>query len=103
MKRFPMFLSAAVLLTATSAFAQQTGGVKINGTVDNFVTADDNVNTAVGNDSVALQSIGTLHSGTEVNGTLTNDVAAFKNENIAVGNDSEACQSVGSIGEFDDC
>ena len=91
------------MLTATSAFAQQTGGVKINGTVDNFVTADDNVNTAAGNNADALQSIGTLHSGTEVNGTLKNDVAAFENQNTAAGNDSEACQSVGSIGEFDDC
>jgi hypothetical protein len=49
-----------MLLTAGVASATDTGGVKINGYVENYVTAHDNYNTAVGNGSVACQSIGSI-------------------------------------------
>jgi hypothetical protein len=104
MTRFAAFLpAAALLLTAGVASATDTGGVKVNGYVDNYVTAHDNDNTAVGNDATAVQSIGSIHGGTEVNGYLYNDVYSYDNDNTAVGNRSTACQSVGSIGDAKGC
>jgi hypothetical protein len=95
--------AAAMLLTAGVASATDTGGVKINGTVENYDTAYHNYNTAVGNDTVAVHSNGSIHGGTEVNGTLYNDDYAHDTENTAVGNGSVACQSIGSIGDAKGC
>lgn len=106
MKRFAM--SVAVVLTlagASGAMATEPyyGGVKINGTVNNHVEADRNLNLAYGSNARAFQSIGTLHNGTEVNGTLNNNVYADDNANVAYGSDALACQSIGSIGEAEGC
>ena len=104
MKRISLVLASALVLASTGgAFATDTGGVKINGTVNNAVLAEGNTNLAQGSHALAYQSIGTVHSGTVVNGTLNNAVAAGFNSNLAIGSDSVACQAVGSIGEFAPC
>ena len=104
MKRISLILaSALVLSSAGAAFATDTGGVKINGTVTNDVYAEYNTNTADGSYARAYQSIGTIHSGTVVDGTLDNTVSAYDNDNLADGSEAVACQAIGSIGEFKPC
>ncbi|MEZ5932629.1 MAG: hypothetical protein R3F54_11840 [Alphaproteobacteria bacterium] len=104
MKRISLVLASTMLLaSAGAAFATDTGGVKIQGTVNNDVYADDNYNTAYGSYARAYQSIGTIHSGTEVYGTLNNTVSASHNDNLAEGSEAVACQAIGSIGEFAPC
>ena len=104
MKRISLVLASALLLaSAGGAFATDTGGVKINGHVNNDVYADYNSNTAVGSEARAYQSIGTIHSGTVVEGTLNNTVSASHNDNLANGSEAVACQAIGSIGEFAPC
>ena len=97
MKRFPIALAvAAFALVGTSAFAQ---GIKIDGTVTQTVTAERNINTAVGNDSVARQAFGVLNA--DVAGNVTQTVNANDNTNTAQGNGSEACQAFGVIGSLE--
>ncbi len=104
MKRISLVLASALLLTsAGSAFAADSGGVKIHGLVNNDVYAEGNTNTADGAYARAYQSIGTIHSGTEVYGELNNTVSAYDNDNLADGSDAIACQAIGSIGEFKPC
>ena len=104
MKRISLVLASALMLTsASAAFATDTGGVKINGYVENDVHAGRNTNTADGSDARAYQSIGTIHSGTVVDGSLYNTVNAHDNDNLADGSDAVACQAIGSIGEFAPC
>jgi hypothetical protein len=96
MKRFA--LAAAVLtLVSTSAFA--TDALKIEGDVIQNVTADRNVNTALGQDSVARQLFGVVDAN--VSGTVEQNVNAFENTNTAEGQRSEACQTFGTIGSPD--
>ncbi|MGI9510612.1 MAG: hypothetical protein ACR2QJ_14825, partial [Geminicoccaceae bacterium] len=65
MTRISLVLASALLLaSAGGAFATDTGGVKINGTATNDVSAHFNSNIAQGADARAYQSIGTIHSGT---------------------------------------
>ena len=104
MNRFAALIpAAALLLTAGVASATDTGGVKVNGVVENEVLAIDNDNAAIGNGAVAVQSVGSIHGGTEVNGVLDNNVLSIDNDNVSVGNDSVACQSIGSVGDAKGC
>jgi hypothetical protein len=104
MKRISLVLASTLLLaSAGSAFATDTGGVKIQGTVNNDVYADGNYNYAYGYNARAYQSVGTIHSGTEVYGTLNNTVSGSYNSNYADGDEALACQAIGSIGEFAPC
>ena len=96
MKRFPIAFAAAAfaLVSATSAFA--TDALKIEGVVNQNVNADRNVNTALGQDSVARQLFGVVDAN--VSGTVNQNVNAFDNTNTAEGQRSEACQTFGTIG-----
>ena len=100
MKRLPIALAVAVvaLTSATSAFA--TEPVKIDGTVVQTITAERNINTATGNDSVARQAFGVVNA--DVSGDVTQTVNANDNTNTAQGNGSEACQTFGVIGPVKD-
>ena len=95
MKRLPVALAVAAfaLVSASSAFAT---GPKIDGTVVQTVTAERNINTATGNDSVARQAFGVLNA--DVAGNVNQTVNANDNTNTAQGNGSEACQQYGVIG-----
>ena len=96
MKRLPLAFAVAAfaLVSASSAFA--TDELKIDGTVKQNVNADRNVNTALGNDSVARQAFGVVDAN--VAGTVEQNVNAFENTNTAEGHGSEACQTFGVIG-----
>jgi hypothetical protein len=99
MKRLPIALAVAAfaLVGATSAFAT---GPKIDGVVTQTVTAERNINTATGNDSVAHQAFGVINA--DVSGTVNQTVNANDNVNTAQGNGSQACQAFGVIGPVDD-
>jgi len=104
MKRISLVLASVMVLgAASSAFATDTGGVKINGYASNSTYAYGNSNTANGSEARAYQSIGTVHSGTVVDGTLYNSTSGSYNSNYANGSEAVACQAVGSIGEFAPC
>ena len=98
MKRFPIAVAVAALtlMAGTSAFAT---GIKIDGTVVQTVTAERNINTATGNDSVARQAFGVLNA--DVAGNVNQTVNANDNTNTAQGNGSEACQAFGVIGSLE--
>jgi hypothetical protein len=99
MKRLPIALAVAVfaLMGASSAFAT---GPKIDGTVVQSVTADQNTNTATGNDSFARQAFGVINA--DVSGNVNQTLDASNNTNNAQGNGSEACQAFGVIGPVSD-
>jgi len=103
MKRFPIALAVAAfaLMTATSGFAQQAGGVKINGVAANTTVANGNTNAAIGLLSKARQNIGVVNGNTTVNGVLANTTVANGNTNAAIGLLSKACQNVGVVGDPD--
>ena len=98
MKRISLVLASALLLTSASgAFATDSGGIKIGGTVTNTTDALYNYNTASGNDAVAKQRIGSFVGKVDIPGTVTNSTYSWDNENYATGNKSKACQDVGSF------
>lgn len=101
MKRFPMFFAVAAVsvIAASGAFAQETGGVEINGFASNTAVANGNVNVATGGNSKARQSIGSVHAA-EVNGFLANTTVANGNANVAAGGKTRACQQIGTIGRY---
>jgi hypothetical protein len=100
MKRFPIALAVAAfaLVSAGSAFAD--GGIKIDGTVTQSITADNNTNTAQGNESFARQVFGVINA--DVAGSVDQNVNANNNTNLAEGEGSEACQAFGVIGPVED-
>jgi hypothetical protein len=99
MKRFPIALAVAAftLVSAGSAFA---GGIKIEGDVKQNITADNNTNTALGNDSFARQVFGVVNA--DVSGSVEQNINATNMTNLAEGNGSEACQAVGVVGPVED-
>lgn len=103
MNKLPVALTAAalVLFSAGTGFAQQKGGVEVNGFLANSTVANGNTNASIGFDSKARQSIGSVHAAT-VNGFLSNTTVANGNSNAAVGFKSNACQQIGAIGKYRD-
>ena len=62
MKKFPIALgvATALLLSAGAGFAQEKGGVRINGVASNTTVASGNVNAASGFLAEAKQEIGVI-------------------------------------------
>ena len=98
MKRISLVLASALLLSsAGGAFATDSGGIKIGGTVTNTTDAYHNDNTASGNGAVAKQRIGSFVGKVDIPGTVTNSTYSYDNNNYATGNNSKACQDIGSF------
>jgi len=98
MKRIPLVLAATLMLnSAGAAFATDTGGIKITGTVDNDVYAEYTDNYAFGTNATAEQNVGSFVGEVEVSGTVYNWVSSYDNENMADGSGAEARQNIGSF------
>ncbi len=79
------------------AFAQETGGVRIQGSVKNDTTVRRASNVASGTGATAKMSIGSIGAGVKVDGNLTMDVSADDVTNVADGIDETAVMSIGSV------
>ncbi len=79
------------------AAAQETGGVRIKGSVTNNVTVKGASNIAKGSDAKAYMSIGSIGAGVEVEGNLEMDVHADRVTNFANGATDTAVTSIGSV------
>lgn len=92
-------LLAGVLAIAGihGANAQETGGVRINGTVNNVTTVRGADNIARGNNAKAYMSIGSITSGVQVDGNLKMRVDADSVTNQADGANETAVTSIGSV------
>ncbi len=98
MKRISLVLASALLLSsAGGAFATDSGGIKIKGTVTNTTDAYYNDNVASGNGAVAKQRVGSFVGNVDIPGTVTNSTYSYDSDNYASGNKSKACQDVGSF------
>ncbi|MGI9485964.1 MAG: hypothetical protein ACR2RF_08815 [Geminicoccaceae bacterium] len=98
MKRISLVLASALFLTsAGSAFATDSGGIKINGTVNNTTDAYYNDNVASGNGATAKQRVGSFVGKVDISGNVTNTTHSYDNDNYASGNNSKACQDIGSF------
>jgi hypothetical protein len=94
----PLTLLLAGALAAGSiaaASAQETGGVRIRGTVNSVTVVKDASNVASGSGARAFMSIGSIHS--DVDGRLEMQVDADGVTNYADGADETAVTSIGSV------
>lgn len=92
-------LVASVLAFASveHALAQETGGVRIDGTVTSVTTVKGADNAARGSDAKALMSIGSVGAGVRVDGHLDMHVDADRITNYANGAGETAVTSIGSV------
>jgi hypothetical protein len=108
-KLFAAAVTAAVLF-AGSAFAQTTGGVKVQSSTNpegvqiqgntNLNTNAQNVNTtAVGVGNTADTAIGAIRGGTQIQGNTNINTNAKNVNTTAVGVGNTAKSSIGAIGK----
>jgi hypothetical protein len=94
-------LLAAILacFAAGSASAQsvETGGVQINGVVNDQTVVDGSANVALGAGSRAVMSVGSIEQGVRIDGRLGVTVRTGYIANVASGPGEEAVTSVGSV------
>jgi hypothetical protein len=102
--------TAAAILFAGSAFAQTTGGVKVQSSTNpdgvqiqgntTMNTNAQNINTtAVGVGNTADAAIGAIRGGTQIQGNTTINTNAKNVNTTAVGVGNTAKTSIGSIGK----
>lgn len=89
--------AALACLGAGAAWSQETGGVRISGTVNKTTVVGSSVNVASGIASRAHTSIGSIGSGVTVQGNLNMNVIAQDVVNMADGVADEAITSIGSV------
>lgn len=80
-----------------SVVADETGGVRINGTVNSVTTVKGADNIARGSDAKAYMSVGSIGSGVQVNGNLKMHVDADRITNQADGANDTAVTSISSV------
>lgn len=80
-----------------TADAQETGGVRIKGSVNSVTTVDDATNVARGSGAKAYSSIGSVGAGVRVDGHLKMHVDADRVTNVADGAGETAITSIGSV------
>ncbi len=95
------FLTIAMLFFTPVLFADDDGPT-IEGGVEMNISAEGNINAAVGNEAMSSQSIGAIESG-NIEGDTEIGVQASGDINAAVGNKSCADQQVGTIGKKSTC
>ncbi len=93
----PSLATALSLFGADIVNAQETGGVRITGSVTNSTTVRDASNVASGSGSKAHMSIGSIGPGVEIKGNLEMDVYADRITNYADGPNETAITSIGSV------
>ena len=86
--------SAVALISAGPAFAD---GVEVGGAVTNIVVVKQASNLALGVNSTAKQSIGSIGNGVEIGGNLSNVTIIGETVNLAKGIGSKAEVSAGSL------
>jgi hypothetical protein len=82
---------------SSQAVAQETGGVRIQGSVTNVTTVTGASNVARGTGAKAKMSIGSIGPGVKVDGNLDMDVSAHDVTNVADGVNETAVTSIGSV------
>lgn len=92
----------AFAVTPALADDSATSGPKIDGTVELTVTADQDVDAAIGNESKATQELGDIDSGT-VDGNITSTIQAGEDVSASIGNKSCTDQKIGTIGGSNAC
>ncbi|MEL6965626.1 MAG: hypothetical protein AAFO01_22960 [Pseudomonadota bacterium] len=93
-------LLAGILVTTglqTQVLAQETGGVRIHGSVKNTTSVKGASNIARGSGATAKTSIGSIGAGVTVDGNLTMDVSVDGVTNVADGVNETAVTSIGSV------
>ena len=96
--RLMSLLAGVVALAALhGAAAQETGGVRIKGSVTNNTVVRGSSNIARGSDAKAHMSIGSVGAGVEIDGDLRMDVHADRITNYADGAGETAVTSIGSV------
>ena len=96
--RLTSLLAGALALTCLAAAqAQETGGVRINGTLNNTTTVKSADNIARGSGAKAMMSIGSVGAGVRVDGHLNMQVDADSVTNYADGPGETAITSIGSV------
>lgn len=97
---FKLIATASViaLVSAGSAIAD---GVEVGGSVTNIAIVKQATNLALGVNSKAKQSIGTIGGNVEVGGTVRNVTIIGETVNLATGIGAKAEMSAGSIRDID--
>lgn len=96
--RLISLLAGAIALAGLhGASAQETGGVRIKGSVTNNTVVHGADNIARGNGAKAHTSIGSVGPGVEIDGHLRMDVHADRVTNYADGANKTAITSIGSV------
>ncbi len=90
-------IGGLICIAAMAAAAQETGGVKITGTVHNTVRATNTLNYARGQDAEARMTIGSITDGVHVKGSVNMNVEAEDVSNLADGPKQRAVTSIGSL------
>ncbi|MEM7045544.1 MAG: hypothetical protein AAF543_22265 [Pseudomonadota bacterium] len=97
-QRFTLFLAGALAFASLQPVAaQETGGVRIKGTVNNVTSVKEANNIAKGSGAKAYMSIGSIGAGVRVDGDLTMQVDADRITNYADGPGETAITSIGSV------
>ena len=91
-----------MVLVAPWIMAQDSDGPTIEGGVQMNISAEGDINAAVGNEANASQSVGAIESGNIV-GDIEMGVEGAGDINAAVGNECCADQQVGTIGKKSTC
>lgn len=91
--------AALACLGAGAAWGQETGGVRITGTVTKNTVVSNSANIASGVGSRAHTSIGSIGGGVTVQGNLSMNVLAQDVVNMADGVGDQATTSIGSVHE----
>ena len=94
-------LTIAMLFFTPVLFADDDGPT-IEGGVEMNISAEGNINAAVGNEAMSSHSIGAFDSR-NIDGATEIRVQAAGDINAAVGNKSCADQQVGTIGKKSTC
>lgn len=89
----------ASFLCASTSFAQQQGGVSINGDVNIAVETGDVSTTATGQGAVAEAMVASVGgSNTLVNGNVTIAAKTGDITTTAKGKNAKACSTIGAVG-----
>ena len=92
-----LLVGVFALAGAHGAATQETGGVRINGSVHNVTTVNNADNAARGSDAKAYMSIGSIGAGVVVDGNIKMSVDANRVTNYADGPGETAITSIGSV------
>ncbi len=96
-------MACAVLMMVTTASAQESGGVKIGGDVAMTTKAENAINAAIGQDTLAKQQIGGVQGNVDIKGDLTQTTEVKNAVNAAIGQRARACQNIGGISSDASC